>query len=240
MKRELQEDNQITKKPKHEIILSVNGTSPRELDQFFTKPDVAKVCVYQLNNVLTNGLSKVDLVLEPSFGDGAFVKALQNIGITSKLKFVDIDASEETYRADFLKDTIVPKSYFHPKKGFSCVTVGNPPFGKNSSLAVSFFNHAAKFSVCIAFIVPRTFSKKSLQSKLDRNFFLVHEMVLEEDGFLFKNESYDVPCVFQVWVHSEYGNIIKSEILKIAPMQIPSKNPKLRLLETKITKTPAF
>lgn len=39
------------------------------------------------------------------------------------------------------------------------VVVGNPPFGRNSSLAIRFFNKAACGAEIIAFIVPRSFKK---------------------------------------------------------------------------------
>ena len=37
--------------------------------------------------------------------------------------------------------------------------VGNPPYGKNCSTAINFFNHAVTISDFIAFIIPKTFRK---------------------------------------------------------------------------------
>jgi hypothetical protein len=79
------------------------------------------------------------------------------------------------------------------------VVVGNPPFGKNSSLAVRFFNKAAEFADVIAFVVPLTFRKQSLQRRLKANFELVAETALGDDAFVFEGKACSVPCAFQVW-----------------------------------------
>jgi hypothetical protein len=81
--------------------------------------------------------------------------------------------------------------------------VGNPPFGRGARLAVSFFNHAAKFAQVIAFIVPRTFRKASITNSLDLHFEKVDELLLPVESFLFENASYNVPCVFQIWKRSD-------------------------------------
>lgn len=238
----------------------VRGNKPRQLDQFFTKPDVAVECVTRLQSVLKDDLCTFDLVLEPSFGDGAFVSALRAVGVQPpRLKFVDIDARSSEHRADFLGAPVVPKEYFHSKalsragsmdmflaKSSSttrpaqpcCITIGNPPFGKNSSLAIAFFNRAAEFSTVIAFVVPRTFSKVSVHNKLDLAFSLMYEYVLEEEGFLFKGEPYDVPCVFQVWIHGKYANLIRDDERAKAPMQVPKSL--VRTVSKTLSETPHF
>lgn len=240
--------------------IGVRGHRPRDLDQFFTKPEVASDCVNQLQNVLKNDLIAFDLVLEPSFGDGAFVSALQSVGVQPpKMKFFDIDALSPEHRADFLSAAVVSQEYFHAqslsRKGsmdaflvrsssdihsqqLSCVTIGNPPFGKNSSLAISFFNRAAEFSMVIAFVVPRTFSKVSVHNKLDLSFSLMHERVLDGHGFLFKGESYDVPCVFQVWVHGKHADLIRDEVRANAPMKVPKGL--VRTVSKTLSETPHF
>lgn len=79
------------------------------------------------------------------------------------------------------------------------VTIGNPPFGKKSGLAIDFFNKASEFSKFICFILPKTFKKDSVINRLNRNMFLIYEHELEKNSFLFNNKNYDVPCVFQIW-----------------------------------------
>jgi hypothetical protein len=73
-------------------------------------------------------------------------------------------------------------------------------------MAIEFFNGCAKFSDEIAFIVPRTFRKDSVQNRLDLNFHMKSEWLLPEKSFLVMDPTsesltseYDVPCVFQIW-----------------------------------------
>jgi hypothetical protein len=159
----------------------------RQLDQFYTRGDVAAACVGHLKALIPDQLDNV-LWIEPSAGAGAFVDHLPypRIGL-------DIaPARRDISQADFLR--------WHP--GQLCrdaIVVGNPPFGKNASAALRFFNHAATFAKIVAFIVPRTFQKQSLVSRLHPFMHLRSELALPDDAFLFQGEAYHVPTVFQIW-----------------------------------------
>lgn len=77
---------------------------------------------------------------------------------------------------------------------------GNPPFGQQNSLAIDFFNESANFCHTIAFILPLSFKKDSIQNRLNLEFHLIDEIILGDCEFLLKNEDViNVPCVFQVW-----------------------------------------
>jgi len=165
------------------VCSGVRGLRARELDQFFTSPAVAALCVSHfqtsLSQRLATSLVEFDVVLEPSFGEGSFVDAILSQSVPrTNLLFIDIDARDEAHRGDFLAFN-VPENATHCKTRVipgikqHWAVVGNPPFGKNSSLAISFFNHAAKFADVIAFVVPRTFCKMSVHDKLDRALFLM-------------------------------------------------------------------
>ena len=67
-------------------------------------------------------------------------------------------------------------------------------------MAVKFFNKAAEFSDAIAFILPKTFKKDSIQNRLDANFHLIYEEIVPENSFLFDGEIYDVWCCAQIWL----------------------------------------
>ena len=164
----------------------------RALDQFYTSRPVAKSCFDFLEKTVS--LKKNDVFLEPSAGDGAFFELMpknHRVGVDLEPKHADVQ------KADFL-------SQFLPDQNVSrWVVVGNPPFGKNSSLAVRFFNKAAEFAEVIAFVVPLTFRKKSLWKRLSRDFVLADELTLEQDSFIFEGRPYSVPCCFQVWVKTK-------------------------------------
>ena len=159
----------------------------RRLDQFYTLPSVAERFVSAAVRHTSNRSSDW-LYLEPSAGEGAFFDNLPfpRVGVDISSPRADI------VTADFLE--WYPGAVKNP-----VATIGNPPFGKNSSLAIRFFNHAASFSDVIAFIVPKTFQKVSVQNKLSRSFHLVEEIDVERNSFRFADDLYDVPCVFQVW-----------------------------------------
>ena len=86
------------------------------------------------------------------------------------------------YTVCFLTSNIISDQLQHKytPRYKSCLTIGNPPFGKNSSLAISFFNKAAEFSDIIAFILPQTFSKDSVKNRLNLSFFLIMEVILND------------------------------------------------------------
>lgn len=155
----------------------------RKLDKFYTRPDVAQVC---LDHLLGLDLDiTCDAWLEPSAGSGAFYSLLPEPRIGLDL----LPEHPEVKKQNFLT--------WKTKK--RVITIGNPPFGKNSALAVHFFNHAAQFSTLIAFIVPKTFAKDSVQKRLNPYFHLISSLALEPDSFTFQSSPYKVPCVFQIW-----------------------------------------
>lgn len=160
----------------------------RALDQFYTSPVVAKACFDFLEKTIF--LLDTDLFLEPSAGDGAFFKLMppeRRVGVDVEPKHPDVELQ------NFLTE-------FVPRPGARrWVVVGNPPFGKNSSLAVRFFQKSAEFADVIAFVVPLTFRKQSLQRRLPANFVLVDELPLSDNAFVFEGKPYSVPCCFQVW-----------------------------------------
>jgi hypothetical protein len=83
------------------------------------------------------------------------------------------------------------------------ITISNPPFGRNNSLSIPFFNHAARVSNAICFIVPRSWRKWSVTNRLDRNFELVSDQDLDIDymdseGELISDKSRLATC-FQIW-----------------------------------------
>lgn len=165
----------------------------RELDQFYTTNEVANWCVSVLCNTLptiTNDIST--RFIEPSAGKGAFLSAIPS---DNKLGF-DIDPKLDCIiRQDFLKLDLSTC-----KGDGKLVFIGNPPFGKNASLAVKFFNHCATHAVAIAFIVPKSFNKPSIQNRLNGYFELIYNQDTPPLSFTLDGELTDVPCTFQIWV----------------------------------------
>jgi hypothetical protein len=177
------------------------------LDQFYTNDDVVDNCISTIE------FDDYDIIIEPSAGDGAFYNK-----ITGEKIGIDLDPKVDgLIEQDYLK---FDRFIFTDKK---ILVIGNPPFGKNSSLAVKFFKHSALFANTIAFILPRTFRKASVINRLNENFNLVLDKILPPKSFhLSEGTIYDVPCVWQIW---KKGNIrLKIEIETTHPDFVFLKN----------------
>jgi predicted RNA methylase len=159
------------------------------LGQYYTNPNIAGK-YYKVIESLIN-LDNYELQLEPSAGTGSFF----NLMDTDKRVGLDIDPKYPGIECINFFD-------YQPLNK-SIITIGNPPFGKNASLAVKFFNRAATFSQVICFIVPKSFKKDSIQNKLNLNFWLLFEEDLPKNSFVYDGKAYHVPCCFQIWEKRE-------------------------------------
>ncbi len=160
--------------------------SARQLDQFFTRADVAQKCAQVVARHIRD--KHEWLWVEPSAGEGAFFDCLS----FPKIGLDICSLRPDIIKADFL-------SWNPGQSARKIAVVGNPPFGKNASLARKFFDHAAQFADIIAFIVPRTFEKPQFVNRLDRRMHLAHSEALDDCSFEFEGASYCVPTVFQIW-----------------------------------------
>lgn len=159
----------------------------RKLDQFYTNPFYALSFLEKISNYID--LESADILLEPSAGCGSFYSALdgkRRIGLDLDPQF------EGIIKTDFFD--------WNPPAGKRIISIGNPPFGKNSGLAVKFFNRCAEFSEAIAFVIPRTFRKTSIINRLNKFFHLVYDETVPFNSFFFNGKEYDVPCAAQIWV----------------------------------------
>lgn len=184
--------------------LAVGGAAPRDLDQFFTNARVVRRCLQFLDGVVP--LREFARVLEPAAGDGAFVRGLLKAGVPrSRIEYADVDALDPRHRADFLADPAPePLQPGDPP----LLVVGNPPFGTMGRSAVQFFNRAAAMgAAAIAFIVPASFGKDSVQARLDRRYHLFGEMALDPDSFTLGGQPYCANCIFQVWAPTADGGV---------------------------------
>ena len=172
------------------------------IDKFYTNIPIVHECISNFNNLYDMNI--FDLVIEPSAGSGNF---LLNIKHNNKIG-LDIEPEHES---------IIKKSFFeyYPDINLysNILTIGNPPFGRVCSLAIKFFNHAAKFSNAIAFIIPRSFRKISIQNKLDINFKLISDMDISNKLNTF-DPPINVKCCFQIWIRTNNKRLIKKQNVK--------------------------
>lgn len=155
------------------------------LDKFYTVPAISTKCIEALRTLYEWNIW--DLVVEPSAGNGSFFFQIP----TSKRIGLDIEPEHpDIIKKDFFEYT--------PPDLPNILVVGNPPFGRVSSLAVKFFNHSAEWCSVIAFIVPKTFRRISLQNRLNPKFHLVHDDDIPSEPCSF-NPPMQVKCCFQIW-----------------------------------------
>lgn len=163
-----------------------------KLDKFYTKIDLAKYLIGKIN------LSYYDLIVDPCCGDGAFYNNIN----CNKIGIDILPGIEGVITHDFLT-----WNFNSDIKSNKVLTISNPPFGKQGSLAMKFIKKSLEFSDTIAFILPLSFVKDSIKNKIPEYLHLEYEEILTEDSFLLDNEDYSVKCVFQIWKKRDYKRI---------------------------------
>src|SRR5581483_11875684 len=142
--------------------------------KFYTRAEIVAWCCYQINWLE----EKFDLIVEPSAGGGAFIQPF--IGTIYPLKAYDIEPEAETItKIDYLQ---IPKEAI-AESYKTILTLGNPPFGRNCSLALQFLKKAMTYSAVVAFILPRSFKKVSMQNKIPLDFVLERSVDLPDNAF---------------------------------------------------------
>lgn len=165
------------------------------LDKFYTTSETVNECITLLKSTLI--IQETDLIIEPSAGNGAFINAIKSL--SSNHKFYDIAPEHpEIVEQDFLALNIDSEGPIH--------FVGNPPFGKQSSLAIKFIKKAIAYpsTKSLSFILPKSFRKDSIQKHFPLSFHLEAEIDLSSNVFLVEGKPHNVPCIFQIWTKKDF------------------------------------
>ena len=158
-------------------------------DQFYTNVEVAKQCIRRILAAVPEAVRGYRWI-EPSAGSGAF---LQHVPSANKMG-LDIDPkATDILKQDYLTWTV-------PSFAGETIVFGNPPFGRQSTLAKQFIKKSCAFANVIAFILPRSFTKPSMNGVFAAHFHCVESVELGPHAFVLNGAPYDVPCVFQIWV----------------------------------------
>ena len=170
------------------------GLKRDTIDKFYTSPAVAKECIQKFSEYISIDCNE-DLIIEPSAGNGSFI--LEITKLCQNALFYDIEPEHASIqKADYLLLDFKPLlRKIH--------VIGNPPFGRQSSLAIQFIKKSAIIADSISFILPKSFKKDSMQSHFPPNFHLVFQSDLDANSFLQDGKPIDVPCVFQIWQKCE-------------------------------------
>ena len=174
-------------------------------EQFYTPAKLARELFTDVAGVVPNLAERV--IIEPAGGTGAFIKAAKKFGVAEIVSF-DIEPKHSGISAgDFLQAELSLRG---------AVTISNPPFGRNNSLSIPFFNKAAENSDFIAFIVPRSWRKWSVINRLDQRFHLVFDKdiqidYVDENGDELSTKNRLATC-FQIWQKRKVARPIVSVV----------------------------
>ena len=187
---------------------SRRAMKPKQLDQFYTKPQVAAQC-WRTFQTLANRLGVDERrywFVEPSAGCGCFYQNLpprRRIGLDLAPQQLPNIRGRGIIQADYFDWTPPTKRASNRRY----IVIGNPPFGKRGKLAIDFFNHS-NFADIIAFIVPVIFRKYAVHRHLSANYALVKCKNLDNDSFCTPdNKPYSVNAEFQIWTRRDILDI---------------------------------
>ena len=139
-------------------------------EQYYTPRELSLEIIQRVCKNIESPTSKP--FLEPAGGTGSFVEAAKAFGF-HQIESMDIEPKHQgVIEGDFLVAKLALSN---------AVCVTNPPFGRNNSLSVPFFNKAAEYSDIIAFVVPRSWRKWSVLNRLNLSFHLVDDWDLDID-----------------------------------------------------------
>ena len=200
--------NKIINKIMVDEFKQKKGLKRNTIDKYYTKPSVVNNCIDLVKKYIN--ISNNDLIIEPSAGNGSFIDNIKNI--STNYKFYDLEPEhEEVLKQDFLEF-----DYKELEQQFANIhIIGNPPFGRQSSMAIKFIKKCCLFSNSISFILPKSFKKDSMKKHFEKHYHLLHEIDLLDNSFLVNDIECDVPCIFQIWQKKED---IRAVIEKILPL----------------------
>lgn len=169
------------------------GLKRNTIDKFYTKNNIVEQCIELIKKYIN--ISKNDLIIEPSAGNGSFIEKIKTL--SNNYKFYDLEPeNEQIIKQDFLNFDFTKIK----EENKNIHIIGNPPFGRQSSLAIKFIKKCCEFSNSISFILPKSFKKESMKKYFMNHFHLIYEIDLMKNSFLVNEIECDVPCIFQIWI----------------------------------------
>jgi hypothetical protein len=181
--------------------MSSSGLFRDCIDKYYTRPVVVDECLQLINTHLS--ILPEHIIIEPSAGSGSFLDPLKK-AYPNVQAYDILPESEDITKADFLDVELSKDAKYH--------FIGNPPFGRQSSMAKKFIKKACSYGMSVSFILPKSFKKSSLQKTFPMNFHMILSHDLPAYSFELNGEPYDVPCVFQIWERREYERETEEEI----------------------------
>jgi len=184
------------------------GLNRNTIDKYYTKNIVVELCLNLVKKYIK--INPDDLIVEPSAGNGSFIIGIKSLA--NNFKFYDLEPDNE----EIIKQDYLLYDYDYIKKAYSKIhIIGNPPFGRQSSLAIKFIKKSCEFCDSISFILPKSFKKDSLKKTFPLNYHLIFEIDLPDKSFLVDGVEHNVETVFQIW---EKKDALRTIIKNVEPL----------------------
>jgi predicted RNA methylase len=196
--------------PINKIIIGKQkkGLNRNTIDKYYTKDAVVNVCLNFVKKYIKIG--KNDLIVEPSAGNGSFVDGIKLL--TNNYEFYDLEPDND----EITKQDYLVYDYSNIKEKYNKIhIIGNPPFGRQSSMAIKFIKKSCEFCDSISFILPKSFKKDSLKKTFPLKYHLVFETDLPDKSFLVNEVDHDVPCIFQIWQKKTTNRAVNEKLKPI-------------------------
>lgn len=186
-------------------IKQLKGLKRNTIDKYYTKISIVELCINFIGQNVN--IDSNDLIIEPSAGNGSFISGIKTL--SNHHLFYDLEPeNDEIIKQDYL---MLNSSHF-ANKYKQVHVVGNPPFGRQSSLAIKFIKKSCEFCDSISFILPKSFKKDSLKKTFPLKFHLIFEIDLPKNSFMVDGVEHDVPCVFQIWQKKSHCRIVSEKM----------------------------
>ena len=181
------------------------GLNRNTIDKYYTKDIVVELCLNLVKKYIE--IKTDDLIIEPSAGNGSFITGIKSL--TNNFRFYDLEPDN----TEIIKQDYLLYDYGIIKNAFSKIhIIGNPPFGRQSSLAIKFIKKSCEFCDSVSFILPKSFKKDSLKKTFPLNFHLIFEIDLPDKSFLVDGVEHNVPCIFQIWGKKTTNRVVNEKL----------------------------
>jgi predicted RNA methylase len=201
--------------------MQTNGLKRNPIDKYYTKLCVVDFCLQHVKKYIN--ITKNDLIIEPSAGNGAFIPGIKTL--TENYLFYDLEPeleNSEIVKQDYLNlDLKNINNNNTNNKSNKIHIIGNPPFGRQSSSAIKFIKKSCEFCDSLSFILPKSFKKDSLKKSFPPHFHIIFEIDLPEKSFLVDGKEYHVECIFQIW---EKKTFCREIVEKVEPINFAFVN----------------
>jgi hypothetical protein len=183
----------------------VTGLQRNTIDKYYTKPSIVDLCINYIKEHIQISYQN-DLVIEPSAGNGAFIEGIKTL--SENHIFYDLEPDG----VGILKQDYLLLDHIACEKYSQIHVIGNPPFGRQSSMAIKFIKKSCEFCDSLSFILPKSFKKDSLKKSVPLNYHLLFEQDLPQKSFLVNGVEHDVPCIIQIWMKKEHNREVNEKI----------------------------